>query len=256
MYITNVIEIAKKLHPSEYSVEEYIRWCDELSAEIMRNYNESYSEKTETGSCVLLPAGIDINDISKIIMDGKELDKTDLRDFGIDYRYSARGRELKKNDGTVSEFRIIYRTPYEPIRYVDMDVTFVTGDGFFKCPDINIYAGDTLIVTNGDSKYRIYVVDIIADDEEGVRYIYEGDEMPSGMSKIVHVYREIQDMTLLPAPYDSAYIDFCNAKVSLYQNDSAAYNAFMSQYTAKMSDYEKYITRNKARVKAKFMNWL
>lgn len=72
MYITNVIEIAKKLHPSEYSVEEYIRWCDELSAEIMRNYNESYSEKTETGSCVLLPPGIDIDDISKIIMDGKE----------------------------------------------------------------------------------------------------------------------------------------------------------------------------------------
>lgn len=255
MYITNVIEIAKKLHPSEYSVEEYIRWCDELSAEIMRNYNESYSEKTETGSCVLLPPGIDIDDISKIIMDGKELDKTDLRDFGIDYRYSARGRELKKNDGTVSEFRIIYRTPHDPIRYIDTDAVFTFGDRHFVCGDVDVYSGDTLIITDGDNEYRIYVVDIAVQDGEVALYLYEGDEIPAGQ-RTVHVYREIQDMTLLPAPYDSAYIDFCNAKVSLYQGDSAAYNAFMSQYTAKMSDYEKYITRNKARVKRKFLNWL
>lgn len=254
MYITNVIEIAKKLHPSEYSALEYIRWCDELSAKIMRNYNESYSEKTETGSCVLLPPGIDIDDISKIIMDGKELVKTDLRDFGIDYRYSARGRELKKNDGTVSEFRIIYRTPHDPIRYIDTDAAFTFGDGYFMCGDIDVYSGDTLTITSGEDTYTVYVIDIIA-EEDGAHYLYDGDTVPEG-TRTVHVYREIQDMTLLPAPYDSAYIDFCNAKVSLYQNDSAAYNAFMSQYTSKMSDYERYITRNKARVKRKFMNWL
>ena len=255
MYITEVIERAKSLHPSEYSVLEYIRWCDEVSAEIMRNYNESYSEKTETGSSVLLPPGIEVADIAKIIMDGKELTKTDLRDFGIDYRYSARGREFKKNDGTVSEFRIIYRTPYEPIRYIDTDAVFTFGDGHFVCGDVDVYSGDTLNITDGDNEYRIYVVDIVVQDGEVALYLYEGDEVPAGQ-RTVHVYREIQDMTLLPAPYDTAYMDFCNAKVCLYQGDSAGYNAFMSQYAAKIQDYERYITRNKPRVKRMFMNWM
>ena len=254
MYITEVIERAKSLHPSEYSALEYIRWCDEVSAEVMRNYNESYSEKTETGSSVLLPPDIDITDVAKIIMDGKELTKTDLRDFGIDYSYSARGRELKKNDGTVSEFRIIYRTPYEPIRYVDTDAELTFGDGYFMCGDIDVYAGDTLTVTSGDEVHKVYVIDIIA-EEDGAHYIYEGDAFPEGV-QAVHVYREIQDTTMLPAPYDTAYIDFCNAKVCLYQSDSAGYNAFMSQYLTKIQDYERYITRNKPRVKRMFMNWM
>ena len=254
MYITSIIEIAKKLHPSEYSVEEYIRWCDEVSAEVMRNYNESYSEKTETGSRVLLPPGIEVADIAKIIMDGKELTKTDLRDFGIDYHYSARGRELKKNDDSVSEFRIIYRTPYEPIRYIDTDAEVTFGDGYFMCGDIDVYSGDTLTVTIGEDTYTVHVIDIAA-EEDGARYIYEGDAVPQG-TRAVHVYREIQDMTLLPAPYDSAYIDFCNAKVCLYQGDSAGYNAFMSQYLTRIQDYERYITRNKPRIKRLFMNWL
>ena len=254
MYITEVIERAKSLHPSEYSPLEYIRWCDEVSAEIMRNYNESYSEKTETGSRVLLPPGIEVADIAKIIMDGKELTKTDLRDFGIDYHYSARGRELKKNDGTVSEFRIIYRTPYEPIRYIDTDTEVTFNGRYFICGDIDVYAGDTLTVTIGENTYTVHVIDIIA-EEDGAHYIYDGDAVPEG-TQTVHVYREIQDMTLLPAPYDTAYMDFCNAKVCLYQGDSAGYNAFMSQYLTKIQDYERYITRNKPRIKRLFMNWL
>jgi len=256
MYITEVIERAKALHPSEYTVREYLHWCDELSAEIMRNYDECYSEKVGTGSSILLPPGIDIADISKIIMDGKELAKTDLRDFGIDYRYSARGRELIKNDDTVSEFRIIYRTPYDEIRYIDEDVEMVFGDGYFSCPDIDIYEGDTLVITDGDTEHTVHVMEIECTDEDNARYVYECDTDIAGGTRTVHVYREIQDETLLPAPYDTAYIDFCNAKVSLYQGDSGAYNAFMAQYLAKINDYARYITRNKPRAHSKFRNWM
>ena len=39
MYITDVIKQAKALHPSEYTDLEYIKWCDELSADIRRNYD-------------------------------------------------------------------------------------------------------------------------------------------------------------------------------------------------------------------------
>lgn len=259
MYITDVIKRAKALHPTEYSDREYIHWCDELSAEIMRNYDEQYSELIEEGSSVLLPPDVDVNDIAKIVMDGKELIKTDLRDYGVEYRYSARGRELVKVDDSVSEFRIIYRVPYEPIRYIDEDVTAVFGtednETYFSCTDIGIYEGDTFVVTEGETSYTIHIMSIVTDDEENTKYFYEGDVVSNG-EKAVHFFREIQDETLLPAPYDTAYMDFCNAKVALYQADSSVYNAFMNQYQAKLADYARYITRNKPRVQSRFKNWM
>ena len=248
MYIVDAIKQAKALHPFEYTIKECIAWCDELSGDIRRNYDERYSSKTVSGAVsVLLPPGIDIMDISKIIMDGRELDKTDLRDFGITYEYEARGRRLKKNDGVPSDFEIIYRQQHEPIRYIDGDYSIIPTDNDYFCiEDIGIYVGDTLKIDD----YTVHITDI----DNGM-YYYTGDYLPTDM-KTVHVYREIQDETLLPAPYDTAYVDFIIAKSCLYQGDQEGYASFAAQCNQKLQDYKKYADVNKPRERRKFTNWL
>lgn len=252
MYITEAIERAKQLHPNEYSVKECIDWCDELSSDIMRNYNEQYGKITAGAAHeVLLPENVLIEDVARVIMDGKELDKTNLLGFGVQWEYSVHGRTLKKTDDGVSDFEIIYRQPHIPTRYIDTDCEITAGDGYFKCDDIGIYAGDTLKIKSGESEYTVYITDIVTGDS-GTKYMYSGDTLTSGN---VNIRREIQDMTLLPAPYDAAYIDFLNMKVSLYQGDESGYQAFTAQFSAKMSDYSAYINRNKPREKKKIINW-
>ena len=263
MYITDAVKQAKELHPNEYSVRECIRWCDELSSDIRRNFDERYATKTVTGAAsVLLPSGVDITDISKIIMDGRELDKTDLRDFGITYEYCPKGRILKKNDGSVSDFEIIYRQPYVPIRYIDMSkvltrqypneyFTLHNGGGV-RMTDSDIYVGDTLTITAGPNKYTVHITGI----EDSYKFYYTGSSLPNVAGLGVNIYREIQDETLLPPPYDTAYIDFINAKVSLYQGDPEAYATFAAQYTEKLEDYRRYMNLNKPRVKKKIINWM
>lgn len=250
MYIVDAIKQAKALRPFEYTVKECIAWCDELSSDIRRNYDERYSSKTVSGAVsVLLPPGIDIMDVSKVIMDGRELDKTDLRDFGITYEYEARGRRLKKNDGVPSDFEIIYRQQHEPIRYIDGVYTIIAYDGYFEIEDIGIYAGDTLKITVND-EYTVHITDI----DDG-KYYYTGDTLPAGVNP-VHIYREIQDETLLPPPYDTAYVDFIIAKSCLYQGDQEGYASFAAQCNEKLTDYKKYADVNKPREKRKFTNWI
>lgn len=255
MYIADVIENAKRLYTSEYTVKEYIDWCDELSADIRRNYNVSYDSVKAHGSKVLLPEDVEINDISKIIMDGRELKKTDLRDFGIEYEYSETGKVLKKNDGTVCDFEIIYALPHIPIRYIDEDVEVIFEQGSFtiknQYSDVFFVPGDNVIVTDGEQRYKALIWDIETDN----KYIYRGSSIPVG-ERTVHMFREFDERTLIPAPYDTAYMDFVNSKVALYQGDTDAYSSFMGQFNVKMNDYRKYLTRNMPRSEAKFINWL
>ena len=249
MYISDVIERAKALHPSEYTTKEYLQWCDELSADIRRNYDIQYGKIKANSSSVLLPENVSIHDISKIIMDGRELKKTDLRDFGIEYEYLPDGKLLKKTDGSISDFEIIYATAYTPIRYIDEDMDVCFSGNSFTCPGAAFMVGDTLKITADDTVYTVHIIDI---GDGG--FVYEGDSVPEG-EKRAHVYREITDKTLLPAPYDSAYMDFINAKIALYQGDADAYQSFMSQFSTKLSDYRSWLTRNMPRTETKFKNW-
>ena len=250
MYIADVIEKAKALYPSEYTVKEYVQWCDELSADIRRNYDIQYDKLKESSVSVMLPEDVSINDISKIIMDGRELKKTDLRDFGLEYEYLSNGRVLKKTDGMVSDFEIIYAIPYTPIKYIDEDMDVAFAGNSFICHGASFVAGDTLKITHDGTVYTAHIMET----GDG-NFTYAGDSISDGEKK-VHVYREITDKTLLPAPYDSAYIDFVNAKVSLYQGDRNAYTTFMGQFNSKINDYRQYLTRNMPRVECKWQNWL
>lgn len=237
MYITDVIKQAKALHPSEYTDLEYIKWCDELSADIRRNYDIKYDSISSSGADLMLPEGVTINDVAKVIADGRELKKTDLRDF-LNNGFSDTPKSL----------RIIYACAHKPIRYINESKSAFFEDGFFKT-ELDFYVGDTIKITEGELSYVIHITDFA---DEG--FVYEGDSVPAG-EREVHFYREITDSTLIPAPYDSAYIDFVNARVSLYQGDDSAYRTFMGQFNRKISDYRNYLTRNMPRAEAKFKNW-
>ena len=252
MYITDVIQKAKELHPNEYTVKECIDWCDELSSDIMRNYAETYN-KINVGAVheVSLPENVNIDDVERIVMDGLELDKTNLLGFGVKWEYGPNGRVLKKTDGGISDFEIIYKLPHTPIRYIDSDCEITVSDGYFMCDDIGIFAGDTLKIKSGQNVFTVHITDILTDND-GTKYYYSGDTLTGGK---VNIKREIQDVTLLPPPYDSAYIDFVCLKVSLYQGDESGYQAFASQFASKMNNYSAYITRSKPRERKRIKNW-
>ncbi len=248
MYITEVIKQAKALRPSEYTDVEYIKWCDELSADIRRNYDIKYKSISSSGAKVMLPENVTVHDISKIIADGKELKKTDMRDFGFTYDYSEGGAVIKRSGENPGSFTVIYACPYTPLRYINLDASAVFGEGVFEAePDF--YIGDTVKITDEDTVYTVHITGFTEDG-----FTYTGDVVPTG-EKQVHFYREITDKTLLPAPYDSAYIDFVNGKVSLYQGDVDGYKTFIGQYNRKISDYRYYLTRNMPRKEAKIKNW-
>lgn len=249
MYISDAIAYAKRLVPSEYTSDEYLRWCDELSADIRRNYDIQYGKFTDRGNLILLPEGVTENDIAKIVMDGKELKKTNLLDFGIRYEYTNAGRFLKKTDSSVSDFEIIYKIPYSAIRYVNEDCEASFTDGRFSAP-VHILPGDNLQITAGENKYMIIVTDM---DNEG--YTYIGEAVPTGTYN-VNILRQVTEETLLPPPYDSAYIDFLNAKVCLYQGDTNGYRTHAEQYNTKLRDYRTYLSRNMPRNVIKFTNWI
>ncbi len=248
MYITDVIKQAKALHPSEYTDLEYIRWCDELSADIRRNYDIEYGSISSSGAKIMLPEGITINDVSKVVADGRELKKTDLREYGFTYDYSEKGSVIKRSSLAPQSFTVIYSCPHKPLRYIDEKINALFEEGIFKA-EIDLCIGDTIKITEGEAVYTVHITNFA---EEG--FVYEGDSVPAG-EREVHFYREITDSTLIPAPYDSAYIDFVNAKVSLYQGDESAYRTFMGQFNRKMNDYRCYLTRNMPRTEAKTKNW-
>ncbi len=245
MYITEVIEKAKALHPSEYSVKEYIGWCDELSSDLALNYIKEYKKREYSGvSEILLPEGVSIYNISKIIIDGREIKKSTLNDFGYEYEYQVEGRSLKKRSGGAFDATVIYIQPHVPIRYIDEDAEITVSDGGFKCDDIGIYVGDTLKI--GDKV--VHITDY--DEDSGWRY--EGDALEAGTH---HIYREIQDKTIAEAPYDTMYIDFVNMKVAKYQGDSNAYRNFTQYFNNKAEDFHRYINRSRPSEERKFINW-
>ena len=248
MYISDVIEHAKALFPAEYAVEEYLRWCDEVSFDIRKNYDIVYDKITVNSDSVLLPEGVSINEVSKIIAGGKELKKTDLRDFGFLYEYGEGGKIIKKADGKPQTIQIIYAVPHHTTRYINEEGIAEFSGNSFTC-DKHFLAGDTVKITDKESEYTVHITD--TDDN---CFFYSGAQIPDGKRQ-VHFVREITEKTLLPAPYDTAYIDYVNAKASMYQGDSAAYNSFMGQFNEKMRDYRMYLTRNMPRIKSRFINW-
>ncbi len=250
MYITKAIETAKILNPDEYTVEEYIMWCNELSCDLFLNYDKKFKTlTTHSGGEIALPENVTIYMIEKITVDGREIKKTDLYDFANLYTYSVRGRNvLKVPSGSVS-CEVVYQEPYTPIRCIDCDVSVTASGNMFSCEDIGIYAGDTLTVKTDSSEYEIHVISISDDG-----YRYSGNTLPGGTYNC-NIKRLIQEKTVCDAPFDYMYIDFLIAKSCLYSGNSNGYSNHIAAYSAKLAEYASFISRRKGHRTRKFINW-
>lgn len=249
MYITEVIEKAKSLHPNEYTVEECIDWCNEFSAEISKLFElDRVCIKLNSEGEVLLPQGTDICDILRVYADGRLIRKADLQDFGYEISYSENGICFKRKSDVPHETEIICRKPYTPVRVIDSEKKVKASNSVLEC-DENLFVGDTVKISYDGSEHTIYITDVT---DNG--FVFDGNIGFDGEKK-VRIKREITEKTLLSSPYDTAYIDFICAKCALYQGDCETYNAFTAQITEKLKGYRLYLTQNMPRTKSKFYNW-
>lgn len=250
MYLTKAIQTAKTLKPDEYTIEEYIDWCNELSCDLFLNYDKKFGKLTTSGkSEIFLPEGVDIYMIEKIIADGREIRKTDLYDFSNRYMYSLRGKNVFKAPGSASNIEIIYQQPYIPVRCINETVTVKSTSETFETEDIGIYAGDVLIFEKDGNKYEVAVISVYDNI-----YTYSGDELPMGTYEY-NIKRKIQEKTVCPPPFDYMYVDFLIAKSALYSGDSNAYKNHMAAFSLKQSEYAKWITRRRGTRENKLINW-
>jgi len=250
MYITKAINTAKTLRPDEYTIEEYIAWCNELSCDLYLNHQKEFEKiKVHNSNQITLPENVDIYMIEKIIADGKELKKTDLYDFSNMYLYQKRGRNVFKAPSSVSDIEIIYQKPYIPIRTIDETVTVKTTPDTFETEDIGIYEGDTLVFSSGDDRYEIHVI-----SNEGNVYNYSGDTLPDGISEY-NIKRKILEKTVCPPPFDYMYVDFLIAKSALYSGDSNAYKNHMAAFSLKQAEYANWVARRRGLREKKLINW-
>ena len=250
MYVIDAVYRAKELRPNEYTIEECLKWCDGLSADIMRNYDIKYQTLRYETNEVQLPQNVTIHDIAQIRIDGKLIPKTTLIDYGVDYKYTIDGIRFRMHDDSIKEFEIIYREPYFPIRYIDKDitVTFSDSENTFTLPeDIGLWVGDTVTIKSGDETVSLNITGI-----DGNTYAFAGTKPTASGS---HIFRKIQEITLMPPPYDETYVDLICAKVSLYQGDTNSYSNFINEYNTKLSDYRRWLTRSMPREKQKIINW-
>lgn len=66
-----------------------------------------------------------------------------------------------------------------------------------------------------------------------------------GEEEYTPIKSPVEDETVVPAPYDSMYVDFVLAKCFYHQHDWGSYNQHMSAFNAKLEDFSKwYIARN------------
>ncbi|MGM9937310.1 MAG: hypothetical protein ACI38A_08195, partial [Candidatus Ornithomonoglobus sp.] len=145
MYINEAIRLVKKYYPSEYDKNEMYIWCNEVSSMLSVEERFVLHEKllpaAKDGS-VLLPEGVDIENVYGVYRDGRRLDK-------LDYRAYRRGRTGIKAGSGEGIVRVVYSEPYRPIRIVNYrGAVTVNGDeGYFElyCPDI--LPGDSVTIS-------------------------------------------------------------------------------------------------------------
>lgn len=256
MYINDVIRLVKNYYPSEYSDEEMYIWCNEVSSMLAvedRNvFREVYLKPNKKGY-ILLPEGVDIENIESVTQGGTILEKQDLRYFGRKLYCGASGGAIVK---------IVYLEPYHPIRltkyrgeiYVNdagdmlsLDACeFLFGDSInIRVPGANEISIENVPILNISYKSGKYIITTAPQLLTGI----------AGRSKEVSITRVVCDKTICAAPYDSMYVDYILAKINLYQRDTEAYNQHMTAFNSRLSAYKRWLINHMPPAESRFKNW-
>ncbi|MGN1115194.1 MAG: hypothetical protein ACI4TH_01335 [Candidatus Ornithomonoglobus sp.] len=264
MYINEAIRLVKKYYPSEYDTNEMYIWCNEvssmLSVEERFVLHEKFLPAAKDGT-VLLPEGVDIENVCGIYLDGRRLDKLDHRTYG-------NGRKGIKAGIDRGFVRVVYSEPYRPIRVVNYRgaVTVNGDDGYFElyCPDI--LPGDSVTITfltaGGGAEKTFEGVMVMGSDltENGFRYdasspdgSFESAGVIAGDN--VLVTRNVTDKTVCDAPFDAMYADYILAKINMYQRDMEAYNQFMTAFNSRLAAYRRWLADRMPSGDGKLHGW-
>ena len=261
MKIIDAIRAADQLSPNHFTFDEKLSWCDELNltirSEIKREYKRIETTVTPSGD-IDLPNDIAFEDVEVVSLDGKVLDKLDLRSFRI-LKQSIKA-ELASGTRPL-KLKIIYLDKPEQLKdirikgsfEIDGDKIYVANPPFSKGDIIQyVFLSDLTDIPDWDGAAENCIGDVYEEYMELVDpLILPGDQSADGSSgsqnsdseadtKIIAIKRELNDETLLEAPYDRAYIEHLLSKMALYQHDYESYDAHVVQFNNIIDEYRRH----------------
>lgn len=259
MYINDVIRLAKAGYPSEYGEEEMYVWCNEVSAMLAVEDRNVFCERylsTDMKGTLLLPEGVDIENVSAVYHKGRMLAKEDLR---------ARGRMLYSGvrDAIV---RVVYMQPYRPIRLTRYrgEAEIDPAHSLIKTGPCEFIKGDTIIISclhsggapRGQMELPVLSVEYDPENIKGyILHTAEGAIDGEARTEDCLITRIVTEKTVCDAPYDSMYVDYILAKINLYQHNSEEYNRYMTSFNSRLSAYKKWLINHMPPEPGNFKNW-
>ena len=254
MYINEVIRRVREEFPNEYSLRELYAMCDEVSAMLSQENRPFFRECTlavsEDGT-VVLPAGVKFEYIERIIADGRELNREDVRVFN---KKTMNIKPLNAHSVTV-----IYQKPYTPIR-----LPRYKGTAEIDANNGNIYVdhhefipGDILNIQVGDKtlpELPLVSTSYSVDKEKAVLELSVPLDCDTGESEII-ITRTITEDTVCDAPFDRMYIDYIIAEIKYRQGDMTAYNQNMTRFNSRLSAYRSWLAERMPNKHTSFKNW-
>ncbi|MEE1013397.1 MAG: hypothetical protein U0L92_03685 [Clostridia bacterium] len=228
MQLMKVIEMADMFCPNPYTLEEKLRWCDEVTASIRRDIKKVYTTIETTVSSpedIQLPDNLSFEDVEVAYLNGQPMDKLDFRSFLVGQTAVAAPGKLKL---------VFLEQPY-PVRNITIQGEFDLSENFIKIPEPPFAAGDTLEWVALESPEDTpdwsqagicYVLDAVYDGiMVGEDTFTPQTAAPLALRRVIDDHTEVDE-----APYDGMYVEYLLAKMALYDHDYTAYGAHMAQY--------------------------
>ena len=270
MYINDVIRLVRNYYPSEYDLAEMYLWCDEVSSMLTIEDRQTYREKqlpVSSDGTILLPEGVNIDYVDRIIYKNIVLKKQDARTAGKKY-INIKGcngfvehENERASPGDV--VTVIYLQPYEPIRLVKYNgrITVEPESDCMWIDTCEFIPGDTLIVkadTVSGTKVPLFDVKYDSSSESPHKLICSSDSLSEFYNMVYDdgsITRYVTDKTVCDAPFDGMYVDYLLAKINLYQRDMNTYNQHITLFNSRLAAYKSWLAERCTNDDCNLINW-
>lgn len=273
MYINDVVRLVRSLYPSEYDAAEIYIWCNEVSAMLSieeRNVFKSVLLPVLNDGSVMLPEGVDMENVEYITAGNRVLEKKDFRSYGGRKFYIKGKNGIFAEDPhlPVNSVKVDYLVPYKPIRLtkyrgaVELDKdndSFMISVCEFETGDIlNIAMG----VTDNQAEQIFENIMLLGVEYDPDREVYVCAVQSGAFAAAdktsdenTLITRTVTERTVCEAPYDSMYVDYVLAKINLYQHNTEGYNTYMTMFNSRLSAYRNRIIKRMPSDECRLLNW-
>ena len=265
MYIQEVIRKVREIYPNEYSLRELYSWCDEVSAGLTQTDRPTYREcklPVSADGTVVLPHGVKAEYIERVIADGRELNREDIRTLGKKTINIKGYNSYVENTSHTrpSSVTVIYQKPYSPIRLPiykgrsEIDAE----NGIIYVDNNEFITNDILIVQTGDktlSELPLIATSYSAEKDKIALEFGVALDIDTGVYETTTITRVVTEETVCDAPFDSMYVDYILAQIGRFQGDNTAYNGNMVLYNGKLQQYKTWLVQRMPNDNNTFKNW-